>query len=209
MSALSKKLIWKEILVVLIFMTSVGIGQPKEFSFGIGSNLNLSNPTTFASSSGSYTISEQATADFHLLFSPNFDFVFGLGLNSYSYKTDPLPYGSKENETETIYSLKFQARHLIFADKAVTPYWGAGLNYTAIPTRKGYNSEYDFNILSGSLFFGGQAYLAKNFALFAQIALSYSSYTRNEKDLNTYKKTTYTMNFLSISGSSIGAVFYF
>ena len=180
------------LIIAALFLATFAFAaqaQLKPGSFGIGANFGGSNPYAMV----------------HYALSDNMELGAGLGLSSVSYDYE------SDDEPDSESTLHFVAIGKYFLDRGrdVSPYIGASLNYSSYPgEEREYYENYSKSSFGLGAFFGGEVFLAKQFAVYAQIGLGYSmynvSYETQSGDDHTNSRTT-----ISLDGSSIGAVFFF
>ncbi len=179
------------IFVALLFVAFAVTAQAqlKPGSFGIGANFSSYSPYAMV----------------HYALSDNMELGAGLGLSSVSYD-----YENEDSEPDSESTLHFVAIGKYFLDRGrdVSPYVGARIGYSSYPGESEYYEDYSRTNFSIGALFGGQVFLAKQFAVYANIGLGYSMLSENYEsqggDDATNSKTT-----ISLDGSSIGAVFFF
>ena len=124
--------------------------------------------------------------------------------------------GKEDPDPETTLGINVFLRYYLKKGNDVSPYIGGSMGYVLYPTETDdyddYSYETDRNLLNFNFFFGGQAFLAKNFAVFGQIGISLNvnsnTVKRIDPSLDTDEASTTRMN-IGLFTSNIGASFYF
>jgi hypothetical protein len=165
------------IIALFIAFSLDSSAQLQGGSFGIGANFGSSTSMAMG----------------HFALSENLDLSAGLG-----YKSETTSYESENSEDQEHSSMNFQAMLRYFLNKGrdVSPYIGGILNYNSHSDENDEGTD-DIGV---SAVFGGQVFLAKQFAVYGHIALGFTT-----SSIEDYSTTT----TLSLGGSAIGAVFYF
>jgi hypothetical protein len=202
-------------IAILIISYQNTNAQLNSGDFGFGASfVSISNQIR----PGGYDIGVIApAAKIHFAASPAFDISIGVLFSSVNYSIDPEPTGYKAPDAQTTIGFEGMFRFLLSSDKATSPYIGALINYTGFPkstsTYSTYSSEITSNQLGFAGVFGCQTFISKSFAVYAHIAIGYSSYSETTKI--TYVTTaipntevTEKYNAISLSGSALGAVIY-
>ena len=176
---------------IILAATTTSTAQLDQGSFGVGA--------LFAGSS------QLATGHFAL--GSNMDVGVGLGFNQESYSSDQEGYEAPDALTTLFFQGMF--RYFLSKGKDVSPYVGGILAYYAYPTEEGNNYKETQTYIAFGGIFGGQVFIAKGLALYAQIALSYGMDRTAYETSSGGGDYTWTTSTISLRGSGVGAVFYF
>jgi hypothetical protein len=160
-------------------------------SFGVGAQFGGSN---------SMAVGHYALTD-------NMDIGVGLGYVSTSYDYDEP--GVTEQDPESHFGFQGMFRYFLAKGKDVSPYVGGFISYSSHPGHKSSYGEETKSDLGLGAIFGGQVFLAKNFAVYGHVALGWNQYTDDFSGKEGVQDYTNTETTISLSGSGVGAVFYF
>ena len=155
---------------------------------------------------GASFVSSSPMAEIHYVLQSNIDVGIGLSYNSTS--TDQQI--DLENKTdESSFTVEGFIKYFLKKGKDVSPYVGGALLYSSGPNDESSVLTYTRSAFGLGVFFGGQVFLAKQFAVFGQVGLSYISHTTTQDKKSDNKDLTDTQTNLTIGGSGVGAIFYF
>ncbi|MFC2130148.1 hypothetical protein ACFLSQ_01815 [Bacteroidota bacterium] len=179
-------------LAIFIAFSLNASAQLPAGSFGVGASFVGATPTA----NGFYALSS------------NLELGLGIGYQSESYDMDTEGYEAPD--AETILYFQAMAKYFLAKGKDVSPYVGGILGYASGPTHATLSEEVSRTELAIGVIFGGQVFLAKQFAVYGHVALGYSSLSSTtdytEPDIDDVTATT---SRITLSGSGIGAIFYF
>ncbi len=155
---------------------------------GSGSTIGLVNLTVSGGSMFSYGLSS------------NLELQAGLGIGLISYSTSSSTQTAPPSRN--LISIMVGVRDYLKNSSDVSPYVGGQLGYSMMP---------EVNNVSGSMFmldafFGVQAHISKNVAMFTQIGLGYVSGSVTLKTGQTTNSAS--ENTISLGGSAIGLNVY-
>jgi hypothetical protein len=175
-------------------------------AFSINANAQL-NAGSFGV--GAMFAGSSQTAMGHFAFQDNLDLGLGIGYISNSYSSDEKGY--KVPDAENTILLEAMGRLFLNKGKDVSPYVGGLLMYNSYPPVTTGTSKISKSEFGIAAIFGGQVFIAKGFAVYGHIALGYASYSEKTNPLvnGAFDATKNSINKISLSGSGIGAVFYF
>jgi len=171
-------------IAMFIGLTLSSNAQLNAGSFGIGAFFGGSTETA----QGFYALAD------------NMEIGVGLG-----YISKSQGYELNGNTSESSASgLTFQGIFHYYLSKGrdVSPFLGGILSYSSTSD---YGADDPNTEIGLSAVFGGQAFLAKNFSVYGQIALGYQKQSSPKDNAGG----TYNWTYVSLSGSGIGAIFYF
>jgi len=181
----------------------MGFGASMALPSGITSSVIYNGGGVGPNALGQLGFAYTGGAHFAYVLNNSMEIQAGLGYGSagFSVSTGTAP------ESQSTVSFMAGVRHLFNTQAETTPYVGANLSYTALPTIK----QSETASLSGSLLtfvacVGAQGYISKNVSCFAQMGLGYNSGSVISKNGNTEFKAG--VSTLSLGGSCFGMCVY-
>ncbi len=204
-------------LVFLVMSGSIVTAQVESGMWGMGAAMALPSgvAASVVSSSGnaggsaigqaaSFTYTGGSEVCYQINRNLQLDGGIGIGLVSFGVST-----GTAADSRTTI-SIAAGGRYYTRTPSDVSPYLGAGLSYTIIPTITSGNSEVSGGVFMINACFGVEAMLAKHVAVFSQLGVGYNSGSISSKSTVGGSSTTVSgsVNTLSLGGSAIGLHIY-
>lgn len=142
-------------------------------------------------------------ANFAYVLNNSMEIQAGLGYGSASFSVS----AGTAPESQSTVSFMAGVRHLFNAQAETTPYVGANLSFTALPTiKQSSTSEISGSLLTFVACIGAQGYIAKNVSCYAQMGLGYNSGSVKSKANNA--EFTAGVSTLSLGGSCFGMCVY-
>ena len=168
------------------------------------STVSQNNIGSAQSMLGSYQYSTGSELSYML--SPTMQLQGGLGVGLVSF--------AKENGTaedpRTTAALQLGVRNYLRNGSDVSPYLSLMLGYSLMPTVAIANSDTKCSIVSASLAFGAEAFVAKHAALYTQLGLSFASAAVQLTTAGALGTTTQsgTVTTIGLGASAVGLRIY-